>query len=533
MPINFTDSPVNGATFASGNVIFTYDSAYGVWNRTISASAISTYATLANMPLSDVVEDTIARVLDTDYLYIWNGTGWYYLPPTNTNPNITTAGDAAYTLATDGTPTVVTLEANDPEGFPITWNYAVTAGSLGSTATVSQSNNVFTITPSIVEANAGEFTLTFTASDGVNLATSASEFSLSFAAFNPTLERIVDDPLDHNSNGFGALCDLGDTALMSRGALANGRLFISEIATGNLLHTIDNPNPYDTAAGDGFGQELAASGAKAVTSNFGEDGPEGITVGRAYIVDLATGVLTSLVDPSPDNNGNFGSSCDISGNYAIVGQRGFNAYTGRAYIYNVTTAVLAHTLASPDGTNDNFGTEVSIAGNYAAVSSTEAGGRVHIYDVTTGYLLHSITNTNGGNFGKTALATNNTHTFVGAWTDNLTADFAGAIYMYDNSSGVLVRTIQAPTPTVNGYFGHAVTCNNEYMVGSCGGVNSLPPFVGIYDFNAPEGAGAWIELINTESRANFATGLGMNDSYLALGTPTQKGEVNLYNLYTV
>jgi len=479
-------------------------------------------------------------VTETNRLYVSNGSGWYSVALINTSPTITSGGDAAYELASDGTPTVVTLDANDPEGIPITWNYAVTAGSLGSTATVSQSNNVFTITPSTLGADAGDFTLTFTASDGVNLATSASEFSLSFAAFNPTLERIVTDPLNNNTNMFGVVCDLGDTALMSRGVLGNGRLFISEIATGNLLHTIDNPNPYDTAAGDDFGQELAASGAKAVTSNIGEDGPEGTTVGRAYIVDLATGVLTSLVDPSPVNNGNFGSSCDISGNYAIVGQRGFGAYTGRAYIYNVTTAVLVHTLASPDGTNDNFGKEVSIAGNYAAVTSTEAGGRVHIYDVTTGYLLHSITNTNGGNFGKTALATNNTHTFVGAWTDNLTADFAGAIYMYDNSSGVLVRTIQAPTPTVNGYFGYTVTCNNEYMVASSGGVNSLPPFVGIYDFNAPDGAGAWIELTNTKSMRYFSSGLGMNDSYLALGSPdypggtsTQKGEVNLYNLYTV
>jgi len=188
MPINFTDSPANGATITQGNTAYTYNSSKGVWNRTIeAASALSEYATLSALPLVDVEDDTLAKVLDTNKLYKWTGTGWYFLDPVNTNPTITTGGNASYELATDGTPTVVTLAANDPEGFPIIWSYVVTAGSLGSTATVSQADNVFTITPSIVDANAGDFTLTFTASDGVNLATSASEFSLSFILPSPTL----------------------------------------------------------------------------------------------------------------------------------------------------------------------------------------------------------------------------------------------------------------------------------------------------------------------------------------------------------
>ena len=51
-------------------------------------------------------------------------------------------------LANDGTATAITAVSEDPEGFPLTWSYAVTTGSLGSTATVSQTDNVFTITPS-------------------------------------------------------------------------------------------------------------------------------------------------------------------------------------------------------------------------------------------------------------------------------------------------------------------------------------------------------------------------------------------------
>ena len=153
----------------------------------LKGSSISVYSTLTNMPLSGIADDTLAKVTDTDKLYRWTGTGWYFLDPVNNNPNITTGGDSSYALASDGTATVITLQANDPEGFAIIWNYAVTTGSLGSTATVSQADNVFTITPSTDAANAGAFTITFTASDGVNLATSASEFTLSFILPSPTL----------------------------------------------------------------------------------------------------------------------------------------------------------------------------------------------------------------------------------------------------------------------------------------------------------------------------------------------------------
>jgi len=201
MPINFTDSPANGAIITQGNITYTYNSSKGVWNRTIeAASGLSEYATLSALPLVDVEDDTLVKVLDTNKLYKWTGTGWYFLDPVNTNPTITTAGDAAYNLSMDGTPTVVTLAANDPEGFPIIWSYAVTAGSLGSTATVAQADNVFTITPSIVDANAGDFTLTFTASDGVNIDTSTSEFSLAFSVANTRYTSLLAQAVSTGTN---------------------------------------------------------------------------------------------------------------------------------------------------------------------------------------------------------------------------------------------------------------------------------------------------------------------------------------------
>ena len=72
--------------------------------------------------------------------------------------------------------------ATDPEGLPIT--YSLASDTSGNIATVAQgtgsNTNVFTITPSTNTAHAGTFSLTFRASDGVNLATAVSSFTLQF-----------------------------------------------------------------------------------------------------------------------------------------------------------------------------------------------------------------------------------------------------------------------------------------------------------------------------------------------------------------
>ena len=89
--------------------------------------------------------------------------------------------ESSYALANDGTATAITAVSEDPEGFPLTWSYAVTTGSLGNTATVSQTDNVFTITPSTDEANAGEFSITFSVTDeATGVVSAVSAFTLSF-----------------------------------------------------------------------------------------------------------------------------------------------------------------------------------------------------------------------------------------------------------------------------------------------------------------------------------------------------------------
>jgi hypothetical protein len=181
--LNFPDSPSNGDTYQG----YTYNSTKSAWAKPDSPdpdARTAVYANIAALPTSGTAGD-MAYVTATNRLYLWTGTGWYNIALINNNPTISGV-NSSYTLAVDGTATTVTITATDPEGLPIT--YSLVSDTSGNSATVAQgtgsNTNVFTITPSTNSADAGSFSLTFRASDGVNIASSAASFTLQFQVQN-------------------------------------------------------------------------------------------------------------------------------------------------------------------------------------------------------------------------------------------------------------------------------------------------------------------------------------------------------------
>ena len=152
-----------------------------------AGSATTTYSDMAALiAATGMSAGDQALVTALNKVFMYTGTAWYLVATmTNDSPTAITGVDGTYALATDGTATTITAISTDPEGFPLTWSYAVTTGSLGSTATVSQADNVFTITPSTTEADAGSFSITFSVTDGATGAVSAvSAFTLAFIVTN-------------------------------------------------------------------------------------------------------------------------------------------------------------------------------------------------------------------------------------------------------------------------------------------------------------------------------------------------------------
>jgi len=257
MALNFPDSPSNGDTTTLNGVSYTYDSTKTVWVSTtgpITTVAVSdnapatptdgdmwfnssdlklyiryndgatsqwiiaspagpagadstvagpaggdgragVYADMAALiAKTGMVAGDTALVTALNKVFMYTGSAWFLIATmTNDSPTAITGVNSTYDLAQDGTATTITAVSTDPEGFALTWSYAVTTGSLGSTATVSQADNVFTITPSTTEADAGTFSITFSVTDGATGAVSAvSAFTLSFTSWaTPSLQSSI------------------------------------------------------------------------------------------------------------------------------------------------------------------------------------------------------------------------------------------------------------------------------------------------------------------------------------------------------
>ena len=169
-----------------GNLITTEtDSSGNSGGASPAGGAATIVADMAGLiALTGMSAGSQAYVTANNKLYFYTGSGWYIIATVqNDAPSAITGVDGSYSLAIDGTATTITAVSTDPEGFALTWSY--TASGLGSIATVSQADNVFTVTPSTDAANVGSFTLNISATDGINGAVSTvPSFVLSFSVTN-------------------------------------------------------------------------------------------------------------------------------------------------------------------------------------------------------------------------------------------------------------------------------------------------------------------------------------------------------------
>jgi hypothetical protein len=466
MAIQFPEAPANDDIYNNGGTQYRYNAEKNIW-LAISSSAgdfvpvtggdggggTTTYDDMtALIAATGMTTGDQAFVQENNKLYLYNGAGWYLVATLeNSQPTTISGVESTYSLANDGTATTITAVSEDPDGFPLTWSYAVTTGSLGSTATVSQTDNVFTITPSTDQANAGEFSITFSVTDGATGVVSAvSAFTLSFGV------------------SFDAI---------------------------TLTQTLDNPNSYDTAASDSFGSAIAQSGDLVSIVASGEDEAGYTNTGKIYIYNVTTGtLLRTISNPNPAVVGStvFGANhhmVDMDGDYLIVGSQNEsdasgNTVSGQAYIFNVTTGALLHTLSNPNAYDspieDRFGNAVAISGNYAIVGAyTEddavglGQGKAYIFNVTTGALLHTLDNpgtyvTANANFGwRVDIDGNYAIVSAGNERNSANENMVGAVYIYNVTTGALIRSLANPNPhgaEQNDKIGAQVCLSGDYGI---------------------------------------------------------------------
>jgi hypothetical protein len=332
----------------------------------------------------------LAYVTANNNLYLYSVNGWFLVATVaNASPTAITGVSSAYTLATDATATVVTAVSTDPEGFPLTWSYAVTTGSLtnggGATATVSQSDNVFTITPTTTEAYAGTFSITFTVTDGVNGAVnSIGAFTLEFAydwTATTQQQKLVASNRGNNDRFGQSVSISGDTvicgAVYEDTTASNAGAAYIYTRSGTTWTQQQLIQSSDIAASDYFGRGVGIDSDTVVVGAYAENAGSDNS-GSAYVFTRSGTTWTQqakLVASDAQANDNFGVSVAISGDTLIAG-----AYledtggdgSGAAYVFTrsgTTWTQQQKLVASDAAASDYFGWSVSISGDTVIVGA--------------------------------------------------------------------------------------------------------------------------------------------------------------------
>ena len=565
----FPSSPSNGDLHTEFGRTFKYSSASNSWSvATPDAPVDNTpttqaYVDVASLPLADVIAGSKAFVEDGNRLFIFTGSGWFEIATINTAPTITQGVDASYTLNSDGTPTVITLQATDPEGTPIIWGYQVTSGSLEDT-TVTNVGGQFTITPGSVAAT---FDLSFTASDGVNIDTSASSFTLQFGV-NWTSQSLLytfDNPnVSTNqvaNDYFGNSVALSDTHCVvgawyedntSPARLNDGKAYIYSLATGQLLYTLDNPNPTPAANSEQFGVKVAIDGNYAAIT--GNDAGAGMV----FIYDVTTGSLFRTISNTFTSSGNFGYGLKIVGDYIFIGNAAANNAAGAVYVYSISTGTLIKTITNPgDVTNQIFGQALDVYGNYmvtgglansgagkAWLYKTDTGDWTDTYHVWTKDNPNVVTNDATDYFGY-AVAINDSYVAIAAQEENDpndTARNAGRVYIY-NLAGTLQRELS--NPVTSGYaklgYGLSIDGDNLLVTDPYVTVNGYPSAGQAYIFDITDGTlvttfvnpNAYGTPNNDQfggtANGNVSGGGAIKGGYVAISAPQESTDAQIYN----
>ena len=158
-------------------------------------SGVTTYANKTAIDAaSSPSEGDLAYDLAADQLYIRTTSDWKRVAlGVDESPIVTTEPPTTHTLNSDGSTSTVTMVAEDPEGFGVTYGIAYPTASnalpnqLANSTSIS-SSGVFTFDPSTNTSHAGDVRVRLSASDGARTTTRFCTLSL---AFNAAVEYLI------------------------------------------------------------------------------------------------------------------------------------------------------------------------------------------------------------------------------------------------------------------------------------------------------------------------------------------------------
>lgn len=343
--------------------------------------------------------------------------------------------------------------------------------------------------------------------------------SQSFAAGLPVkLERTLfsDLPTSHGSFGFSLNEFDGDLLVAEPW---RQRVHLYSLPSASLSTTFVSPDASTTAVS--FGRVMTEWNGNVVIADF-ESNATAVRSGSAYLFDPAGNYLATFSNPVPGSWSNFGYSAESvgervfltaragegfvygydsaeenpilkirnpqffpDGHFGIeleafddslfvgapLNQSGSVAYSGMAYRFNAQSGALELSIGHPEpGDNGKFGWAMDVSEGRLlvgapglSVEGANHSGAAYLFDASTGELLRTLRNPvprDSASFGESVEIVGDS-AFVaapGAYVDNIF--HAGVIYQFDLPSGQLVGEFHSPRPEHNGWFGRSGGAQN-------------------------------------------------------------------------
>lgn len=261
---------------------------------------------------------------------------------------------------------------------------------------------------------------------------------------------------------FGYSVALSETHLVVGAPKADptGKAYIYDLADLSKPRWIlENP----VATGQDFGDVVSINDVYVMVGTHTQD--------AVYVFEVATGDhLFTINNPNNNNTDMFGLSMDMSNEFAIIGAPNYETLTGagsgRIYIYDIKghrPNVPIYEIVNPNAyvpdANDFFGYKVAVSDYFFMASAHQediAGitdtGRVYVFDTADGERINDILNPNvigsGDNdrYGS-SLAADGEFAIVGAYEEDdiLGGNGSGAFYIHEitgkgRGNGLVRRT---------------------------------------------------------------------------------------------
>ena len=375
-----------------------------------------------------------------------------------------------------------------------------------------------------------------------------------FNALSGNMLRTLNNPTPTAHDKFGrSLAISGSTIVVGAfggadtGVPESGSAYVFDAASGSLLPTLNNPTP---DANDEFGYSVAISGSTIVVGAHGDNAGE-YAAGSAYVFDAASGnLLHTLNNPTPDASDEFGYSVAISGNTIVVGAHGDNTNAtcaGSAYVFDAASGDLLWTLNNPTpDAYDRFGWSVAVSGSTIVVGAfwddtgMPQAGLAYVFDAVSGDLLWTLNNPTPAaddEFGYSVAISGST-IVVGAGGDNTGTTHAGSAYVFDAESGTLLRTLNNPTPDADDEFGYSVAISGNTIVVGAYWDDTLAADAGTaYVFDAASGSLLWTMNNPAPTASDYfgcsvaaSDGKALIGAYGADGGSMDRGEAYLFDV---